>query len=52
MVDGDVVASWLNTIFYVVLAVALETVFGLAMALLLNNVRHGRQWLLAAVVLP
>jgi multiple sugar transport system permease protein len=52
MVDGDVVASWLNTIFYVVLAVALETIFGLAMALLLNNVRYGRQWLLAAVVLP
>ena len=43
MIDGDVVASWLNTIFYVVLAVVLETLFGLAMALLLNNIRHGRQ---------
>jgi len=44
-------ATW-NTVVYVVLAVVLETVGGLGAALLLNKVRHGRQWLLAALVLP
>ncbi|NBB10166.1 carbohydrate ABC transporter permease [Pseudomonas sp. SLFW] len=44
-------ATW-NTLIYVVLAVVLETVGGLGAALLLNKVRHGRQWLLAALVLP
>ena len=44
-------ATW-NTLVYVVLAVVLETLGGLAAALLLNKVRHGRQWLLAILVLP
>lgn len=44
-------ATW-NTLIYVVLAVVLETVGGLAAALLLNQVRRGRQWLLAILVLP
>ena len=52
MTDSDVQAAWGNTLFYVVAAVGLETLIGLSMALLLNRVRHGRQWLLAAVVLP
>lgn len=44
-------ATW-NTLIYVVLAVLLETAGGLAAALLLNQVRRGRQWLLAVLVLP
>jgi len=32
--------------------VAVETVFGVLVAALINHVRIGRQWLLAAVVLP
>lgn len=52
MTDSDVQTSWVNSAFYVVVAVAAETVIGLAMALLLNRIRHGRQWLLAAAVLP
>jgi multiple sugar transport system permease protein len=44
-------ATW-NTLIYVVLAVVLETAGGLAAALLLNQVRRGRQWLLAVLVLP
>ncbi|HET7413080.1 MAG TPA: sugar ABC transporter permease [Pararhizobium sp.] len=52
MADANVQASWLNTFAYVVMAVVLETLGGLGAALLLNNIRHGRQWLLAAVVLP
>lgn len=50
--DPNVRQSWLNTIYYVVMAVVLETVGGLAAALLLNKIKHGRRWLLAAVVLP
>ena len=34
------------------IAVVLETVGGLAAALLLHRIRRGRQWLLAALVLP
>jgi len=44
-------ATW-NTLVYVAIAVLLETVGGVAAALLLSSVRHGRKWLLAAVVLP
>lgn len=44
-------ATW-NTLVYVVLAVVLETLGGLGAALLLNKVKRGRQWLLAALVLP
>lgn len=50
--DSAVQRSWINTIYYVVLAVVLETLGGLGAALLLNKVRYGRRWLLAAVVLP
>jgi multiple sugar transport system permease protein len=52
MKDAAVQRSWINTFYYVVLAVVLETLGGLGAALLLNKVRHGRRWLLAAVVLP
>lgn len=52
MADRNVQASWLNTLAYVVMAVVLETVGGLGAALLLNKAGRGRQWLLAAVVLP
>lgn len=52
MTDSDVQTSWVNSAFYVVIAVTAETLIGLAMALLLNRIRHGRRWLLAAAVLP
>lgn len=50
--DGDVNASWINTLIYVVIAVAVETVAGVAGAALINQVKVGRQWVLAAVILP
>lgn len=50
--DPDVRNAWWNTWFYVILAVALELFLGLASALLLNSMRLGRRWLLAAVILP
>ncbi len=50
--DADLGTSWLNTFIYVAIAVAVETVFGVLVAALINHVRIGRQWLLAAVVLP
>ncbi|MGQ9364919.1 carbohydrate ABC transporter permease [Azospirillum sp. ST 5-10] len=50
--DGNVRASWINTLAYVAMAVTLETAGGLGAALLLNRVRYGRQWLLAITVLP
>lgn len=52
MADSDVQTAWANSAFYVVVAVVAETLIGLAMALLLNRIRFGRQWLLAAAVLP
>jgi multiple sugar transport system permease protein len=52
MSDASVLHAWLNTAAYVVFAVVLETVGGLAAALLLNRITWGRRWLLAAVVLP
>lgn len=52
LTDGQLATSWGNTLIYVVLAVAAETVFGVLAAVLLNHVQVGRQWLLAAVVLP
>jgi multiple sugar transport system permease protein len=52
MTDSGVQSSWLNTLAYVASAVVLETVGGLGAALLLNRIRYGRQWLLAATVLP
>ncbi len=50
--SGDVSAAWVNTLTLVVLAVAAETVGGIAVALLLNRMRWGRKWLLAVVILP
>lgn len=50
--DTNVRQAWLNTAAYVVIAVVLETLGGLGAALLLQRVRVGRRWLLAAVILP
>lgn len=50
--DAQLGAAWINTFIYVALAVAAETVFGVLAATLLNQVTVGRQWLLAAVILP
>ena len=50
--DAEVGRSWYNTFIYVFLAVLLETVFGVLAAALINQVKYGRQWVLAAVVLP
>lgn len=44
--------AWTNTLTYVVLAVLIETVFGVLAAALINHVKVGRQWILAAVILP
>jgi multiple sugar transport system permease protein len=44
--------AWVNTFVYVMLAVAAETVFGVLAATLINQVKRGRKWLLAAVILP
>jgi multiple sugar transport system permease protein len=52
MGDGTVTTAWGNTAIYVVLAVAIETIGGLGMALLLNAITVGRRWLLAIMVLP
>ncbi|WP_131195980.1 carbohydrate ABC transporter permease [Lichenihabitans psoromatis] len=50
--DPNVQAAWLNTFAYVAIAVVAETLGGLGVALLLHQVRTGRRWLLAAMVLP
>lgn len=50
--DADLGRSWINTFIYVAIAVFAETVFGILAAALINQVRVGRQWILAAVVLP
>jgi multiple sugar transport system permease protein len=50
--DTNVRLAWINTLIYVVIAVVLETVGGLGAALLLNRVKFGRRWLLAALILP
>jgi multiple sugar transport system permease protein len=50
--DANLGRSWTNTLLYVAIAVSAETVFGVLAAALINQVRVGRQWLLAAVVLP
>jgi multiple sugar transport system permease protein len=50
--DANLGRSWVNTFLYVAIAVSVETVFGVLAAALINQVRVGRQWLLAAVVLP
>ncbi|ACI58004.1 multiple sugar transport system permease protein [Rhizobium leguminosarum] len=50
--DGQLAATWVNTLIYVVLAVLAETVFGVLAAALINQLKVGRQWVLAAVILP
>lgn len=50
--DPNVRQAWLNTLAYVGMAVLLETLGGLGAALLLNRIRIGRRWLLAATILP
>jgi multiple sugar transport system permease protein len=50
--DKEVGQSWANTFKYVALAVTLETFFGVLAAALINQVKRGRRWVLAAVVLP
>ncbi|KQT65773.1 MULTISPECIES: carbohydrate ABC transporter permease [unclassified Aureimonas] len=50
--DANVRQAWFNTLVYVVIAVLLQAIGGLGAALLLNRVRTGRRWLLAALVLP
>ena len=50
--DRQLGMSWMNTFSYVILAVLAETVFGVLAAALINQVKVGRQWILAAVILP
>lgn len=50
--DQEAQQSWWNTFKYVVLAVTAETILGVAAAALINQIKFGRQWVLAAVVLP
>lgn len=50
--DSAVHNAWINTWIYVILAVIMEILGGLGAALLLNKVKTGRRWLLAAVILP
>ncbi len=52
MVDSNVRQAWFNTCAYVSIAVVFETLGGLGAALLLNRIRIGRRWLLAATILP
>jgi len=50
--DAQLGTTWVNTLIYVVLAVLAETVFGVLAASLINQLKVGRQWVLAAVILP
>jgi multiple sugar transport system permease protein len=50
--DDELGRAWTNTFIYVVLAVAVETSIGVLVAALVNQVKIGRQWLLAAIILP
>jgi multiple sugar transport system permease protein len=52
LADPQLGRAWINTFLYVALAVAAETVFGVLVAALINQVNYGRKWLLAAVILP
>jgi len=53
MLSDDILGrTWINTLTYVAIAVTIETVFGVLIASLLNQVNKGRRWLLAAVILP
>jgi multiple sugar transport system permease protein len=50
--DGEIVATWLNTVVFVVAATALTFVLGLAWAIILNQPFKGRTVLRAASLLP
>jgi multiple sugar transport system permease protein len=50
--DGQLATTWINTLIYVVLACTAETIFGVLAAALINQIKVGRQWVLAAVILP
>ena len=50
--DAETGRSWLNTAEYVVMAVLAETILGILAAALINQLQHGRRWILAAAVLP
>jgi multiple sugar transport system permease protein len=50
--DSELRTSWINTFIYVAIAVVVETIGGVLAAALINQVKFGRKWLLAAVVLP
>lgn len=50
--DGQFIKAAVNTGQYVVLAVVIETIFGILAAALINQVKIGRRWILAAVILP
>lgn len=50
--DSQFGSAWTNTLWYVALAVAAETIFGVLAAALINQIKVGRQWVLAAVILP
>lgn len=52
LTDGQLGQAWTNTVIYVAIAVVVETVFGVLAAALISQVKVGRQWLLAAVILP
>ncbi|SNB73934.1 carbohydrate ABC transporter membrane protein 1, CUT1 family [Arboricoccus pini] len=50
--DTNVRTSALNTLALVAICVVLETVGGIAAALLLQRIEKGRMWLLAALIVP
>ncbi|WP_092496655.1 carbohydrate ABC transporter permease [Faunimonas pinastri] len=50
--DPEVRAATANTLWLVLLAVVLETLGGVAFALLLQSMGRARKWLLAAIILP
>lgn len=50
--DGQLATTWTNTLIYVVLAVLAETILGVLAASLINQIKVGRRWILAAVILP
>ena len=50
--DAEAGRSWLNTFKYVLMAVLIETIFAVLAASLINQIKSGRQWVLAAVILP
>ena len=50
--DSDVAGSWANTLWIGLIAVAIETIAGVAIALLLNRTGGAQKWLLAATIFP